>query len=146
MNKVRDYIYKDISSVSESSSLRRVINTMRLHRMSILPVVNQLCEYQGCISEQGILHAAIPAYMKTMKDTSFMAQLDQISIRIKGMLDKNVKEFINRDYPYVSPDDTMSYAADLLYRHNGRILPVVENKKLIGLITRIEILSVSLNK
>ncbi len=146
MKKVRDYIYKDISSVSENSSLRRVINTMKLHRTSVVPVVNKLCEYQGCISEQGILHAAIPAYMKTMKDTSFMAQLDQITIHLKKILDQKVKEYMNREYPYVSPEDTMSYAADLLYRQKQTILPVVENKKLIGLITRIEILSVSLNK
>ena len=72
---------------------------MKLHRTSVVPVVNKLCEYQGCISEAGILNAAVPTYMKTMKDTSFMAQLDQITVRLKNILDKKVSEFIDRDYP-----------------------------------------------
>ncbi len=49
------------------------------------------------------------------------------------------------DYPFVAPDDSMSYAADLLYRTNGTIIPVVEGRMLVGLLSRIEILSVSLD-
>ncbi|TLX75805.1 CBS domain-containing protein [Labilibacter sediminis] len=145
MKKVCDYIHKDISCVNEKSSLRRVINTMKLHRLSALPVVNMLGEYVGCISEQDILNAAVPTYMKSMLDTSFMAGLDQITIHLHRKLDENVVQFVDVNYPSVSPDDSMSYAADLLYRLKGTILPVVDGKTLIGLLTRIEILSVSLD-
>lgn len=145
MKKVKDYIYKDISCVDEKSSLRRVINTMKLHRLSVVPVVNKLGEYVGCISEQDILNAAIPPYMKSMPDTSFMARLDQITIHLQNKLDKDVVLFIDTKYPSVALNDSMSYAADLLYRLNGTILPVVEGKRLIGLLTRIEILSLSLD-
>jgi CBS domain-containing protein len=145
MKKVQDYIHKDITCVNENSSLRRVITTMKLHRLSVLPVVNKLCEYMGCISEQDILNVAIPTYMKTMYDTSFMAGLDQITVHLKDKLDEKIINFIDEKYPCVSPDDSMSYAADLLYRQRGTILPVVEGKTLIGLLTRIEILSLSLD-
>ncbi|WP_430817355.1 CBS domain-containing protein [Carboxylicivirga sp. RSCT41] len=145
MKKIRDYIHRDITCVNEDSSLRRVINTMKLHRLSALPVVNKLGEYVGCISEQEILNEAIPAYMKSMLDTSFMAGLDQITIHLKDKLEQKIIDFIDDEYPFVSPDDTMSYAADLLYRQKGTILPVVEGKTLIGLLTRIEILSLSLD-
>jgi CBS domain-containing protein len=145
MKRVRDYVYKDLSSVNENSSLRRVIKTMKLHRASAIPVVNLLGEYVGCISEQDILNAAVPAYMKSMRDTSFMAGLDQITTHLQAMLEKKAYDFVDEKYPCVSPDDSMSYAADLLYRIKGTILPVVEGKKLIGLLTRIEILSVSLD-
>lgn len=145
MKKVIDYIYKDISCVNEQSSLRRTINTMKLHRLSALPVVNKLGEYVGCISEQDILNAAVPTYMKSMLDTSFMARLDQITIHLQNKLDRNVGQIVDNKYPSVSPNDSMSYAADLLYRLNGTILPVVEGHTLIGLLTRIEILSVSLD-
>ena len=145
MKKVQEYIHKDITCVNENSSLRRVINTMKLHRLSALPVVNKLGEYVGCISEQDILNAAIPAYMKTMYDTSFMAGLDQITIHLKSKLDHKIVDFIDAKYPCVEPRDTMSYAADLLHRQKGTILPVVEGKTLVGLLTRIEILSLSLD-
>jgi CBS domain-containing protein len=145
MKKVRDYIHKDISSINENSSLRRVIKTMKLHRLSALPVVNMLGEYVGCITEQDILNAAIPTYMKTMYDTSFMAGLDQITIHLQKKLEEKALKFVDESYPCVSPDDSMSYAADLLYRLKGTILPVVEDQILLGLVTRIEILSVTLD-
>ncbi len=145
MKQVKDFIFKDLSSINEDSSLRRVIKTMRLHRISALPVVNHLGEYLGCISDQDILQAAIPEYMKWIYDTSFMADLDQITIHLQKMLDEKAIKFVKKDYPTVAPNNSMSYAADLLFRSQGTILPVVEGKMLIGLVSRLDILSVSLD-
>jgi CBS domain-containing protein len=145
MRKVKDYILKDISSVNENSTLRRVIRTMRLQRLSAIPVVNTLGEYIGCITEQDIMEAAIPNYMKSIYNTSFMADLDQITTHLQGILDDKATSFIDEKYPWVSPNDSMSYAADLLYRSKGTVLPVVDGKTLVGLITSIEILCVSLD-
>jgi len=145
MKRVKEYILKDLSSVNENSSLKRVIRTMRLQRLSALPVVNSLGEYAGCITEQDILDAAIPSYMKSIYNTSFMADLDQISSHLQEILEEKAIKFIDEKYPWVSPNDSMSYAADLLHRSKGTILPVVDGKMLIGLITSIEILCVSLD-
>lgn len=145
MKKVEDYIFRDLTSVTETSTIRRVIKTMRLHRVSALPVINSLSEYVGCITEQNILDAAVPNYMKSLNSTSFMANLDQITSHLQSILDDIALNFVDVKYPWVSPQDSMSYAADLLYRSKGTILPVLEGKTIIGLITTIEILSVSLD-
>lgn len=145
MRRVKDFLHKDISSINENTTMRRVIRTMRLHRVSAIAVVNALGEYIGCITEQDILDAAIPNYMKSIYNTSFMADLDQITNHLQGILDEKVAGLVDNKYPWVSPNDSMSYAADLLYRSKGAFLPVVEGKTLVGLITRIEILCVSLN-
>ena len=145
MRRVKEYVHKDISCVNENSSLRRVIRTMRLQRLSAIPVVNVMGEYIGCITEQDILDAAIPNYMKSIYNTSFMADLDQISTHLQGILDKKATAFIDEKYPWVSPNDSMSYAADLLYRSKGTVLPVIDGKTLVGLISSIEILCVSLD-
>ena len=145
MNIVRDYIYKDIASVNEESSLHRVINTMKLHRISAVPVVNNLGEYLGCISENEILSIAVPEYMKSMYNTSFMANLDRITAHLREILNQKAVKFVNVKYPSVKSTDSLSYAADVLYRNHINILPVVEEKHLIGWISRIDILSVSLD-
>ena len=144
MRRIKDHIYKDISSVNENSTIKRVIRSMRLQRLSAVPVVNSLGEYIGCISEQDILNAAIPNYMKSIYNTSFMADLGRISSHLKDILEEKAIGFINEKYPCISPNDSMSYAADLLYRTKSTILPVVEGKTLIGLITQIEILCIKL--
>ncbi|GET28899.1 membrane protein [Prolixibacter sp. SD074] len=145
MNRVKDFIYRDILSVNEHSDLRRVIITMKRHRICAIPVVNQLGEYVGCISEQDILNASVPHYMKSMYNTFFMADLDHIVGHLHDLLDEEAIKFTDSSYPTVTPNDSMSYAADLLFRSKKAALPVLEGKLLIGLITRIEILTVSLN-
>lgn len=146
MKKVKEYIFLDITSVNEKSTLQRVIKTMRLHRISAIPVLNSLGIYLGCITERDILDAAVPSYMKSIYNTSFMADIDQITNHLHSILDEKAINFIDKKYPWVTPNDTMSYAADLLYRAKGSIIPVLENKILIGLISTIDILSVSLDE
>lgn len=145
MKRVSDFIYKDISSVSENSTICRVIKIMRLHRISAVPVVNQLGEYVGCVSEKDILDAAVPSYMKSIYNTSFMAKLDQVTNHLHDILDQKAINYIDPKYPFVSPNHSMSYAADLLYRSQKTILPVVDNQRLIGLVSRIDVISAALN-
>ncbi len=145
MKRVKDYLFKDLSAVNEDSTIRRVINTMRLHRLRALPVVNYLGDYIGCISEQDILEAAIPTYIKSIYNTSFMADIDQTALYLRDILDEHVAAFVDKKYPWISPNDSMSYAADLLSRTNVPMLPVLHGKMIVGMITRIEILSVALD-
>lgn len=143
---IRDCTYKDITSVTENSTLRRVIKTMILHRICALPVINHLGEYVGCISEQDILNASMPEYMKSIYNTSFMANLDHVTGHLKNILDEKAIKFTDDKYPSVSPLDSVSFAADMLYRSQRTILPVVSEKMLLGFISRIDILSATLKE
>ena len=145
MKRVKDYMHKDITSVNENSTLRRVIQTMKLHRMSAVPIVDQQGYYIGCITTNDILNASVPEYMKSISNTSFMANLDQITVHLRSILDENAGSFLDKKCISVSPEDTMSYAADLLYRYKRTILPVVEGKVQVGWISKIDILYVSLD-
>ena len=141
---VKDFMHKNLISVSENSTLRRVIRVMKLHRMSAVPLVDAQGNYLGCITAQDILTASIPEYMKMMENTSFMANINQVTNHLKSMLDKKAMLFIDENCAHVHPNDTMSYAADILYRDKRTILPVVEGKKHIGWITKIDIISIPL--
>jgi CBS domain-containing protein len=143
MRRVRDYIFQDISSVNETSTIRRVIRTMKLNRITTVPVEDQTGRFVGCISERDILKASVPEYMKSIYNTSFMADLDQISVQLKGILDAKAIDFVDKTVPTLKPGDSMSYAADMLYRSQTTALPVVEDDVLIGFISRIDVLMAS---
>ncbi|TWS94085.1 CBS and ACT domain-containing protein [Streptococcus sp. sy018] len=46
-----------------------------------------------------------------------------------------VKDFMTKKVVYVSPDTSVAHAADLMKEQNLRRLPVIENDKLVGLVT-----------
>ena len=46
-----------------------------------------------------------------------------------------VKDFMTRKVVYISPDTTIAHAADIMRDHKLHRLPVIENDKLVGLVT-----------
>lgn len=46
-----------------------------------------------------------------------------------------VKDFMTRKVVYVSPDTTVAYAADMMREQGLRRLPVIENDRLVGIVT-----------
>lgn len=46
-----------------------------------------------------------------------------------------VKDFMTRKVVYISPDTTIAYAADIMRDQKLHRLPVIENDKLVGLVT-----------
>ena len=46
-----------------------------------------------------------------------------------------VKDFMTRKVVYISPDTTIAHAADLMREQGLHRLPVIENDKLVGLVT-----------
>ena len=46
-----------------------------------------------------------------------------------------VKDFMTKKVVYVSPDTTVAHAADMMREQKLRRLPVIENDKLVGLVT-----------
>ncbi len=145
MKYVKEYMHRDTTSVNDTATLGRVIKMMKLHRLNAVPVVDQKGAFIGCVTAQDVLNASIPEYMKSISNTSFMASVDQITLHLHSLLQDPVLKYIDKACTCVAPDDTMSYAADLLYRNKRTILPVVDQGMHVGWISKIDILSVSLD-
>ena len=61
-----------------------------------------------------------------------------------GLGDLRVKEYMNIEFSAVHPDTPLDKVQDLIIRRRLRILPVVENGKALGVITRTDLLSILL--
>jgi len=46
-----------------------------------------------------------------------------------------IKDFMTKDVIFVDKDQDLQYIIDLMKKHNITKIPVLENKKLIGIIT-----------
>jgi len=53
-----------------------------------------------------------------------------------------VKEYMNIDYSAVAPDTPLTEIQDLIIKNKLRILPVIENGKLYGVITRTDLMNI----
>ncbi|MDY6850109.1 MAG: CBS domain-containing protein [Thermodesulfobacteriota bacterium] len=139
--KVRNVFCRDISSVSERMSLGSVIRLMLLSRTVAMPVVNLDNRYLGCIEIADIIDACVPHYMKSLRRTGFLPEIERFYENLEKIQDRRVADYLPSDYPSLHPDDAINVAADLLEKSRRQVLPVVEDALLLGTLSRLDIVS-----
>ncbi len=144
--ELRSIIFRDLTSVSENTSIKQLLKVLVYNHISSVPVVNEKNEYVGCISESDIFEACTPPYMKIMQNTAFLPNINHITDALKNLSHQRVKDLMPTDHPFVQPTDSVMYAVDIMNKSKRVILPVVENKKLLGLVSRIDLLSIALKQ
>lgn len=63
-----------------------------------------------------------------------------------GLETRPVKEYMNLEFYYVRPNATLSEIQDLIINNNIRILPVLDNSDLAGVITRTDLLNILIER
>lgn len=63
-----------------------------------------------------------------------------------GLEERPVKEYMNVEFFHVRPETTLNEIQDLIINNKVRILPVLEDSKLLGVITRTDFLTILIEK
>lgn len=114
---VRDVMVRDVAFVGIPGNRDEVLKTLQKSRVSGVPVVKK-GEVVGMVTRNDLLRNP---------------EEDQIAL------------LMTRDPVVVSPDNTVVEASKLLLDHGIRRLPIVEDKKLVGIITVADIVKVAAN-
>ncbi len=143
--KVSDVMINDISAVFEDETIERVVDMMSKHFISGVPVVDERMRVVGFITENDIMKASIPSYFVLLQSASFLPDTNQFVKNMSRIKDRKVSEYMSKPPIVVREDAPLIHAADLMMRHNIKTIPVVDDQnRLIGVITRIDILRAAL--
>ena len=118
---VKDYMIGDHLAFKAQTDLLRAVHTLLEHRLSGAPVVDENNRLIGFLSEKDCLKAAL--------DASYFR-------REAG----SVQEFMSTDVASISGDASLIDAIEMFIGDHYRCLPVVEGSRLIGQISRVDIL------
>ncbi len=114
--KVKHWMVKEVITVSPGASLEEAIQLMKRHAIRHLPVAEG-GKLLGLVTESSIRQYARPEE-----------------------LSRAVREVMILNPITVSPEATIDEAARLIYRYKIGGLPVVENHRLVGIITITDLL------
>jgi CBS domain-containing protein len=143
--KVRDVMIYDISAVFEDDTVERAVDIMSRQLVSGVPVVDEDMRVVGFISETDIMKASIPSYFSLLQSASFLPDANQLVRNISRIKDHKVSEYMSKPPITVEPSAPLIHAADLMIRHGIKTIPVVdENRRLIGVVVKIDILRLAL--
>jgi CBS domain-containing protein len=133
-------------TVAPDASVEEVVAALRKHGLPGLPVVDADGQLVGIVTEadmvlpddQGDLH--IPHYVNLFGGTVFLESLDRFEGRLRKAFASTAEDMMTRDPDTVGPDTSVREAALLIHESGHNRLPVVEDGRLVGVVTRLDVL------
>ena len=126
---VGDWMFKNVTTVTEDVSMLKASRIMREKKIRRLPVVDKAGKLTGIVSERD-LKAASPSSATTLDMYEMTYLLSEM--RVKGIM--------TRDPVSIRPSDTVERAALIMRDRKIGSLPVVdESGKVVGIITDTDI-------
>jgi CBS domain-containing protein len=132
--KIKDVMSTDVVTVSTGTSLKEVAETLADRRISGLPVVDEEGFVVGVVSEADIL---FKERGPSSRRGVFAWLLDRYGFEGQLKLEATVAGEAMTEPPIViGPERPVAEAAHLMLDRRVNRLPVVENGKLVGIVTR----------
>jgi CBS domain-containing membrane protein len=127
---IRDLMSTNLFTLKEHDSLKAAKSLMRMARIRHIPIVDDDFNFVGLVTHRDILSATV----------SKLAGIDQ---KTQDELDAGIPAMgiMRQDAVTVDPDMNLKEAAQILYKNKYGCLPVVEDGKLIGILTEADFLT-----
>jgi CBS domain-containing protein len=88
--------------------------------------------------EEGDLH--LPHYIDLFGATVFLEPLQRFEHRLRKAFASSARDMMTTEPVTVSPDTTVEQAARIVHERGHNRLPVVEDGRLVGVVTRVDLL------
>src|ERR671916_1137735 len=143
---VRDIMDADPATVGPDAPVEEVVSVLRRHELPGVPVVDADGMLVGIVTEadlvlpdeEGDLH--IPHYVNLFGGTVFLEPLSRFEERLRKAFASKASDMMSRDPDTVAPDTSVREAARLIHESGHNRLPVVEDGRLVGVVTRVDVL------
>ncbi|MFQ6020467.1 MAG: cyclic nucleotide-binding/CBS domain-containing protein [Candidatus Aenigmatarchaeota archaeon] len=118
---VKDAMNRNVKITRADDTVKNAAKTMTSYRIGSLVVVSGAGKVIGIVTERNILNSVVAT----------------------GRNSKEVKieEIMTKDPITISPDKTLEDAAEIMTKNKIKKLPVIENGKLIGIITASDLIA-----
>jgi len=139
--KVREVMTNRIARVREGSSVYQAAEIVALSGASDLMVVDDQGNLVGVISSGDILRASLPKTEDILAEGGSLEQAFALFLKMGRELSRRPIAPLTITQPIVlDPDDHVAKVAVTLVENNIHSLPVVRERRLIGLVTRATLL------
>jgi CBS domain-containing protein len=144
--RIREIMDPSPATVSPDASVQDVVAALREHQLPGVPVVDADGRCVGIVTEadlvlpddEGDLH--IPHYVNLFGGTVFLEPLGRFENRLRKAFAASAADMMTRDPDTVDPDTSVRDAARLIHDTGHNRLPVVEDGRLVGVVTRVDVL------
>jgi CBS domain-containing protein len=144
--KVRDVMIAPVVTASPETTYEAVAALLREHHVSGVPIVDQSGALVGVVSEKDLFRALFPLYEEFLMNPEIYADQEEQENEVEAIRARPIKDYMTRNVITIDADARVLHAGGLMLAHNIHRLPVMDNGKLVGIITREDIYGTILKK
>jgi CBS domain-containing protein len=136
----------DVPPVYPDDPIEQVVHTLRDNELPGVPVINEGGRCVGIITEADLILAGekedlhLPHYIELFGGIVFLESMKKFEERLRKAIGATASDVMTPDPITISPDASVAEAAQAIARHKHNRLPVVEHGRMIGVVTRIDVL------
>jgi CBS domain-containing protein len=143
---VGEIMDREPATVTPDTSVEEVIRVMRTQELAGIPVVNDGGRCVGIVTEtdlvlpddDGDLH--LPHYVNIFGGTVFLEPIRRFETRLKKAFASTASDMMSADPTVVDPSTSVEDAARIIHETGHNRLAVVEHGRLVGVVTRVDVL------
>lgn len=141
--RVRDIMTRDIVKVRPGTSVSDIALLMSQHRISGVPVVDEQDRVLGVVTELDMVvrntRFKLPAFFTLLNATIYLETPAHIKERLHHMLGLTAREIMSEKAMTITADASIEDLAELMVGRLANPLPVIENGRLAGIVSRSDI-------
>ena len=140
----REIMSREVISISPEEKVDEAARILVENKISGLPVVDANNHVVGIITEKDLIIRAselkVPFYVTLFDSIIFLENPIRFNNDVKKYIATQVKDAMTRKVFVVEEDTPISEIVEIMQKRAVNRVPVVRNEKLVGIITRNDIL------
>ncbi|HBA72871.1 MAG: hypothetical protein A2X82_14550 [Geobacteraceae bacterium GWC2_55_20] len=144
MQTVADIMTKEVVSVKGTTTVREMAEIFDKMGFGSLPVLDDQGNLSGIVTASDLIEQGRPLHIPTvisLFDWVIPLESEQSLERdLRKITAQTAAELASKDVVTISPSEPVSKAADLMSSHKLHALPVVDGKRVVGMVSRIDII------
>ena len=134
---VTDPLLRDSPILQATDTVADATRAVLDSDLPALPVIDEQQRLLGIFGEREFLGAVFPGYLKELKYAGFVKRSLEAALEKRSSCSaEEVRSYVNTEHVDVGSDFSDAEVAEIFLHHRVLLVPVVEDRKVVGVITR----------
>ncbi|BBB91160.1 MAG TPA: CBS domain-containing protein [Methylomusa anaerophila] len=142
--KAKDIMAKEIITVKQDATIREIAKVLIDNKVSGVPVVDNNGGLVGIVTEGDLLfketNPRLPEAVNILGAILYYDGVERYNEDFKKLIAGQAGEIMTDKVVVISEDTEIAEIAKLMIKHNIKRLPVVKEDKIIGIVSRADII------
>jgi CBS domain-containing protein len=144
MLTAQDVMTRDVVTVTKETSVRELAEIFTARKISCAPVLDASGDLVGVVTESDLIeqdrNLHIPTVISLFDWVIYLESGKKFEQQLKKMTGQSVGDIFQEEVVTVVPSTPVSEIAELMTRHRIHSLPVVDGRKVVGIVARIDLI------